>query len=78
MADPAKRTSSFRTSSFHTACMRTQQVRKGNSSDQWIVINARDWDWDDEAQHWDPGKTERLYRLTPEKLRHAYEGLATA
>ncbi|MDE0058836.1 MAG: hypothetical protein OXI22_05055 [Defluviicoccus sp.] len=58
--------------------MRTQQVRKGSSSDQWVVINAREWDWDDESQHWDPGKTKRLYRLTPEKLRHAYEGLATA
>ena len=58
--------------------MRTQQVRKSSSSDQWIVINARDWDWEEEAQHWDPGKTERLYRLTPEKLCHAYEGLATA
>ena len=58
--------------------MRTQQVRKGSSFDHWVVINAREWDWDDESQHSDPGKTKRLYRLTPEKLRHAYEGLATA
>ena len=56
--------------------MRTIQIRTGHSSDQWIVVHAHDWDWHEEARRWDPRKTEKLYALTPAKLRHAYRGLA--
>ena len=56
--------------------MRTMQTRSGHSSDGWIVIEARDWGWEREARLWDPRKTEKLYGLTPEKLRHAFRGLA--
>lgn len=56
--------------------MRTVQVRSGHSSDAWIVVDALDWDWEREARLWDPRQTEKLYGLTPAKLRHAYEGLA--
>ena len=56
--------------------MRTMQIRSGHSSDAWIVIDAHDWNWEREARLWDPQTTEELYRLTPEKLRHAYRGLA--
>ena len=56
--------------------MRTVQVRRAHSSDAWIVIHAHDWDWDREARRWDPTQTEKLYGLTPEKLRHAYRGLS--
>ena len=58
--------------------MRTIQIRSGHSSDFWVSVNARDWDWDDEVLRWDPKKTEKLYGLTPEKLRHAYKTLAIA
>ena len=56
--------------------MRTIQVRQGHSSDAWIIVNARDWDWEREACSWDPKNTEKLYGLTPQKLRHAYRSLA--
>ena len=56
--------------------MRSIQIRRASSSDRWIVIHAPNWDWDREARHWDPRKTEKLFDLTPANLRNAYEGLA--
>jgi len=56
--------------------MRVWQIRSGYFSDPWIAIDAHDWNWDDEVRDWDPKKTEKLYRLTPQKLRRAYESLA--
>ena len=56
--------------------MRTIQVRRGHTSDAWIAVDAHDWDWESDARLWDPRQTEKLYGLTPEKLRHAYKGLA--
>ena len=56
--------------------MRTMQIRSGHSSDAWIIIDAHDWNWEREARLWDSRTTEELYGLTPEKLRHAYRGLA--
>src|SRR3546814_8733949 len=55
---------------------RTIQVSHGAYSDRWISVNATSWDWTDYARRWRPSQAERLFRLTPEKLRHAYEGLA--
>ena len=57
---------------------RTIRITEGFSGDQWIMVHPQGWDWWQEAQRWDPKKTERLYRLTPEKLRHAYRTLAFA
>ncbi len=56
--------------------MRTMQIRRGFSSDAWVVVDYRDWDWQWEAGRWDPTETEMLYSLTPRKLDHAYRGLA--
>ena len=56
--------------------MRTMQTGCGSFCDAWISVGLSDWDWRREAQRWDPKRTETLYSLTPEKLRHAYEGLA--
>ena len=56
--------------------MRNIEIPSGHFSDRWIVINALHWDWEQEARLWDPKKTEKLYDLTPEKLRHAYSSLA--
>ena len=56
--------------------MRTIQISGGHSSDQWIVIRSHGWDWENEVPLWDPRRTAKLYRLTPEKLFHAYRGLA--
>ena len=58
--------------------MRTRRTSSGHSSDRWVGVNALKWDWETEACRWDPKKTEKLYGLTPEKLRHAYETLASA
>jgi len=56
---------------------RTIQVSQGlHSSDCWITVNALDWNWRDFARNWKPKEVERLFDLTPAKLRHAYEGLA--
>ncbi len=57
---------------------RTLQVGGGIYSDHWIFLNGHDWDWDREIEEWDPREAARLFRLTPEKLRHAYNGLAIA
>ncbi len=57
---------------------RTIQVSKSHYSDQWISVNAMNWDWNDYVRRWTPRQTERLFQLTPKKLRHAYEGLAVA
>lgn len=57
--------------------MRTRRTSRGYTSDRWVGVNALNWNWETEAYHWDPNKTEKLYSLTPEKLRHAYETLAS-
>ena len=56
--------------------MRTRRTSRGHSSDRWVSVNALKWEWETEVYRWDPKKTEKLYGLTPEKLRHAYETLA--
>ncbi|MCK9992484.1 MAG: hypothetical protein Dbin4_01004, partial [Alphaproteobacteria bacterium] len=48
------------------------------SARHWITLNGDQWDWRQEVREWDPQVTARLFDLTPEKLRHAYKGLASA
>lgn len=56
---------------------RTRIVSDGGfSSDQWMTINGVAWNWGDYAQAWDPSRTKRVFKLTPEKLKHAFETLA--
>nr|VFJ54294.1 MAG: hypothetical protein BECKDK2373B_GA0170837_10463 [Candidatus Kentron sp. DK] len=58
---------------------RTIRVSKGLlSADQWITISKLDWDWHEEVRNWDPRIAEHLFELTPEKLRHAFQGLAVS
>ena len=60
---------------------RTIQVPHLNSYfDEWVRLrlNLINWDWEDYAKHWNPRQAEKLFQLTHEKLRHAYEGLAIA
>lgn len=60
---------------------RTIQVPHLNSYfDEWVRLrlNLTNWDGEDYSRHWNPRQAERLFQLTPEKLRHAYEGLAIA
>lgn len=60
---------------------RTIQVPHLNSYfDEWVRLrpNLTNWDWEDYARHWNPHQAEKFFQLTPEKLRHAYEGLALA
>ena len=56
--------------------MRTRRTSRGHSSDQWVSVNAIKWDWETEVCRWGPKITEKLYGLTPEKLRYAYETLS--
>jgi len=56
--------------------LRTIQVGGGHYSDHWISVNGFDWNWSEEVQNWNPQIVERLFELTPEKLHHAYTGLA--
>ena len=58
---------------------RTFMVPKGGLySDHWIIVGSVNWDWYEEVREWNPRRIERLYKLTPAKLRHAYEELAVA
>lgn len=58
---------------------RTIQVSRGMSFwDNWTTVSALDWDWREVVRGWKPREVERLFNLTPSKLRHAYEGMAIA
>ena len=57
---------------------RTIQVPQKCYSDHWISVNAMDWNWNEYARQWSPHTTERLFKLTPEKLSHAFRGLAVS
>ncbi len=54
------------------------QLRRPHSSDYWTVVNAIQWDWHNVVRNWKSQTVEQLFRLTPRKLRHAYEALAIA
>jgi hypothetical protein len=56
--------------------MRTVQLANHRYSDRWVNVGARDWDWYEVVQRWKPQVVERVFQLTPEKLKHAYRGLA--
>ena len=58
--------------------MRTIRTSRGHFSDRWVSVNVLKWDWETEARRWEPKETEKLYGLTQEKLRHAYETIAMA
>ncbi|MBX3302576.1 MAG: hypothetical protein KF693_10205 [Nitrospira sp.] len=55
---------------------RTIQIGAGSFLDRWISINGHGWNWHEKVKDWKPQTAERLFDLTPEKLRHAYDGLA--
>ncbi len=58
---------------------RTIQVSQGGIyTDQWILVNGRNWDWHNEVSRWNPHKVERMFDLTPKNLKHAYSSLAIA
>ena len=57
---------------------RTIKVPDGFFVDQWIRVDAMNWDWHEYVRHWKPRRTKHLFHLTREKLRHACEGLAIA
>ena len=61
---------------FTQSDKRTIRVSGGHFSDRWLSINDLDWNWDDEVHKWNPKITEKLFDLTPEKLKHAYRSLS--
>ena len=64
---------------YHTqGNQRTIQRSHGFLEDQWIRVDAMNWDWNEYVRRWKPRRTERLFQLTREKLRGAYNGLAIA
>ena len=44
----------------------------------WITMRSFDWDWEDYVRNWRPTRAERLFDLTPEKLKRAYQAMALA
>ena len=64
---------------YHTqGNQRTIQRSHGFLEDQWIRVDAMNWDWNEYVRRWKPRRTEQLFQLTREKLRGAYSGLAIA
>lgn len=58
---------------------RTIQVPQGNSSiDRWVHHRASDWEWQQYSREWKPKKAEKLFQLTPEKLKHAYFAMSSS
>lgn len=57
---------------------RSIQIGNAHTSDQWISVNGRQWDWYEEVRGWKPQSVERLFDLTQEKLRRAYQELAVS
>ena len=57
---------------------RTRKISVKLYADRWIIVNPMNWDWDGYVRRWKPRQAEHLFQLTPEKLRHAYSGLAIA
>ncbi len=56
---------------------RTYQVSGAHTySDSWLTVLDLDWDWYKEVRQWDPNQVAKLFNLTPEKLKHAYQGWA--
>lgn len=56
---------------------RTREVSQGGQKwDQWMVVGDTAWRWEQYARAWDPSGTKRAFKLTPDKLRHAYEALS--
>lgn len=55
-------------------------LRSGGHSfdDAWISVRAIDRDWEAERRSWNPADVASLFELTPEKLKHAYQSLASA
>jgi hypothetical protein len=58
--------------------LRTIRISGRHYSDRWISVYDRDRDWEKFAQSWDPHIVEKLFELRPQKLRHAFEGLAVS
>ena len=58
---------------------RTIQVPQGwVNIDRLINHHALDWKWWGYSKNWNPKKAETLFRLTPEKLKHAYRALSVS
>jgi len=56
---------------------RTRIVSGGGfSSDRWMEVRGTDWDWEQYASAWKPVRAEKLFDVTPARLRHAYEALS--
>lgn len=54
-------------------------VSQGNTSvDPWVHNYNYKWQWRDYSRKWDVKKVEKLFQLTPEKLRHAYEAFSSS
>ncbi len=46
------------------------------SSDQWVQNIQHNWNWEEYTANWNPKEVETLFRLTPEKLMHAYQAIS--
>lgn len=56
---------------------RTREVSQGGLKwDRWMVVGDTAWRWEQYARVWDSSVTKRAFKLTPDRLRHAYEALS--
>jgi hypothetical protein len=53
-------------------------VSSGSSENPWMSVSGWDWDWHNYARSFDAQNVEKLFDLTPEKLKHAYEALGAS
>ncbi|NRP75734.1 hypothetical protein ILFOPFJJ_06657 [Ensifer psoraleae] len=49
----------------------------GFASDKWMTINGTHWKWEPYARSWDPKYVAKVFNLTSDKLKHAFEALST-
>lgn len=58
---------------------RTIQVPQGyHGIDPWMHHHAFDWEWRKYSKGWKPKKAEKLFQLTPEKLKHTYTAMSVS
>lgn len=57
---------------------RTIRPSKRYYSDAWIDVSGWDWSWYDYVRNWEPHRVEKLFKLTPDNLKHAFNALASS
>lgn len=57
---------------------RTINISSGFSENPWMSVSSMEWKWRQYARSFDVKYVERVFGLTPEKLKHAYEAMGAS